>query len=111
MAGENEQKNYLIFYAASFMESLKENIREWEEELAIPEEKIRTFIQSIDRSINLLKLFPEMYENVASIYGFSEPSYRILIGSSYGIFYRIDHENKRILIGNFFKQKQLHLRF
>lgn len=109
MAGENKHEEYLIVYAASFTESLKESIREWAEELSISPEKIRTFVQSIERSINLLKLFPEMYEDVASIYHFFEPTYRILIGKSYGIFYRIDHENKRILIGSLFKQKQLYL--
>lgn len=111
MAGESKREEYLIEYAASFTVSLRKNIREWEEELKISEEKIRRFVQSIDRSISLLKFFPEMYEDVSSVYHFSEPTYRILIGKSYAIFYRINHENRRILIGNLFKQKQLYLHF
>lgn len=57
MAGESKREEYLIEYAASFTVSLRENIREWEEELKISEEKIRGFVQSINRSISLLKFF------------------------------------------------------
>ena len=111
MAGESKWEEYLIEYAESFTVSLREAIRKWEEELKISEEKIRGFVQSINRSISLLKFFPEMYEEVASVYHFSEPTYRILISKSDAIFYRIDHENRRILMGNLFKQKQLYLHF
>lgn len=74
-------KNYTLVYSESFRKSLQENISEWE------------------------------YENVASLYGFDKPTYRILIGKSFAIFYRINQEERTILIGNLFKQKQMHLYF
>ncbi|OJG21488.1 toxin-antitoxin system, toxin component, RelE family [Enterococcus avium] len=52
-----------------------------------------------------------MYEDVSPLYGFDIPTYRILIGQSYAIFYRIDEENHSVLIGKIFKQKQMHLKF
>lgn len=67
------------------------------------------FVQAIYHSFNHLKQVPEMYENVADRYGFDRPIYRILIGKSFAIFYRIIQEEHTILIGNMFKQKQLKL--
>ncbi|MDN6270715.1 MAG: type II toxin-antitoxin system RelE/ParE family toxin, partial [Tetragenococcus koreensis] len=34
-----------------------------------------------------------------------------LIGKTFAIFYRIDKKNSKILIGNFFKQKQMKVQF
>ncbi|MGM0220120.1 type II toxin-antitoxin system RelE/ParE family toxin [Enterococcus sp. AZ126] len=103
--------NFSIEYSESFRLSLRENIREWSEEYFFTDEKISTFIQSIYKSIELTKVFPNMHENVASIYNFKIPTYRMLIGKNYAIFYRINEHEKNILVGNIFHQKQMHITF
>ncbi|QXJ58975.1 type II toxin-antitoxin system RelE/ParE family toxin [Enterococcus raffinosus] len=103
--------NYTLVYSESFRKSLQENISEWEKELLLTDEKITQFVHAIYHSLNRLKQFPEMYENVAGLYDFDKPTYRILIGKSFAIFYRINQEERTILIGNLFKQKQMHLYF
>ncbi|EFK80414.1 hypothetical protein HMPREF9269_1541 [Ligilactobacillus salivarius ACS-116-V-Col5a] len=52
-----------------------------------------------------------MYEEVSSKYGFSVKTYRIVIGKSYAIFYRIDEKNNNILVGRIFQSKQMKLEF
>jgi plasmid stabilization system protein ParE len=56
-------------------------------------------------------VFPEMYSDVQDVYNFSESTRRILIGDSYGIFYRVDEENHQLIVGSIFNQKQLHVKF
>lgn len=104
-------KSYQLIYSVSFKNSLIQLISEWENELFLSEEKIKHFVQLIYRSLELLRLFPKMHEDVSPLYGFDIPTYRILIGQSYAIFYRIDEENYSVLIGKIFKQKQMHLKF
>lgn len=103
--------DYKLVYSRSFKNSLEEIIHEWEFDLCLSEEKIAHFVKNIYRSLELLKLFPEMHEEVSDLYGFNQPTYRILIGKAYAIFYRIDVQSKEILIGNIYKQRQLHLKF
>ena len=102
-------EKYTLIYSEYFKKSLQANIFEWQNELLLPDEKIRQFVQAIYHSFNHLKQFPEMYENVADRYGFDRPTYQILIGKSFALFYRINQEEHSILIGNMFKQKQLKL--
>ena len=104
-------KSYQLIYSVSFKNSLLQLISEWENELFLSEEKIKHFVQLIYRSLELLRLFPKMHEDVSPLYVFDIPTYRILIGQSYAIFYRIDEENYSVLIGKIFKQKQMHLKF
>lgn len=102
-------EKYTLIYSESFKKSLQANIFEWQNELLLPDEKIRQFVQAIYHSFNHLKQVPEIYENVADRYGFDRSTYRILIGKSFALFYRIIQEEQTILIGNMFKQKQLKL--
>jgi len=104
-------ESYQLVYSVSFKNSLIQLISEWENDLFLSEEKIKNFVQLIYRSLELLKLFSKMHEEVSPLYGFDIPTYRILIGQSYAIFYQIDEENHSILIGKIFKQKQMHLKF
>ncbi|AYW50222.1 type II toxin-antitoxin system RelE/ParE family toxin [Tetragenococcus halophilus] len=104
-------KEFEIVYTESFRNSLNTNIDEWETKLFLSEEKIRHFVQLIYQSLEQLKAFPEMYEEVSALYGLEKPTYRVLIGKTFAIFYRIDKKNSKILIGNFFKQKQMKVQF
>lgn len=104
-------ENYTLIYSESFKNSLEANILEWKTELSISEERTRQFVQAIYHALEHLKQFPEMYENVARLYGFDVPTYRILIGKSFAIFYRSNHEEQTVLIGNMFNKKQMHLKF
>lgn len=81
-------EKYTLIYSESFKNSLQENISE-----------------------NQLKRFPEMYEDGTRLYGFATPTYRILIGKNFAVFYRIDQKERTVLIGNIFKQKLMKLLF
>ena len=93
-------KEYTLVYSKSFRTSLETIIEEWENELALSPASIKRFvgaIQKVFRTNN--KNFPTMHEEVSEIYGMDIPTYRIVIGKSYALFYRIDHEKKEILVG------------
>ncbi|GBD79603.1 hypothetical protein TEHD86_0537 [Tetragenococcus halophilus subsp. halophilus] len=100
-----------IVYTESFRSSLNDNLVEWETELFLSKEKIRHFVQLIYQSLEMLKTFPEMHEEVSRLYGLERPTYRILIGKTFAIFYRVDKKNHKILVGNLFKQKQMRIQF
>ena len=104
-------EKYALICSESFKNGLQENISEWKNELFLSDEKIHQFVYAIYASLNQLKQFPEMYEDVARLYGFDTPTYRILIGKSFTIFYRIDQKERTVLIGNIFKQKLMKLLF
>jgi predicted NUDIX family NTP pyrophosphohydrolase len=70
----------------------KKLIYEWEVELEIPLEKIRKFVQSIEASLRMVSEFPEMHEEISSVYSLSELTYRILIGKQFALFYRLNHD-------------------
>jgi len=102
---------YKLTYSNSFTVSLERLIYEWEVELEFPLEKIRKFVQSIEASLRMVSEFPEMHEEVSSIYNLSELTYRILIGKQFALFYRLNHDKKEILVGSIFKQKQMRIGF
>lgn len=104
-------KEYNLVYAKSFADSLSELIDTWENELFLLPETINKFVSNIQKSLELATIFPEMYEEVSSKYGFTVKTYRIVIGKSYAIFYRIDEKNNNILVGRIFQSKQLKLEF
>ena len=98
-------------YIESFRLSLRKHIQEWSKEYFFTDEKITTFVQSIYKAIELTKIVPEMHEETSAIYNFNSPTYRILIGKNYAIFYRIDRSTKKIMLGNMYYQRQLHVLF
>ncbi|MGC4518314.1 type II toxin-antitoxin system RelE/ParE family toxin [Enterococcus faecium] len=104
-------KEYTLVYSKSFQTSLETIIEEWENELAISPASIKRFVGAIQKALELTKNFPTMHEEVSEIYGMDIPTYRIVIGKSYALFYRIDHEKKEILVGRIFQSKQMKLGF
>ncbi|MDH6365815.1 hypothetical protein M2139_002847 [Enterococcus sp. PF1-24] len=102
---------YSVVYSHSFVESLSKHIIFWEKELKLSQESINKFIKIIYTSIELLKIFPKKHPEVSNIYHFSEPTYRITIGKSFAIFYRLNDEKKEIYMGNIFSTKQINLAF
>ena len=102
---------YNIVYSDHFIENLEDLINYWEVELNFTPEKIKMFIQSIDRSLKAVRAFPEMHEEISEIYDLLVPTYRILIGKEYAIFYRLNHDEKKILVGGIFSQKQMRIHF
>jgi plasmid stabilization system protein ParE len=106
-------KEYTLVYSKSFQTSLETIIEEWENELALSPASIKRFVGAIQKALEeLTKNFPTMHEEVSEIYGMDIPTYRIVIGKSYALFYRIDHEKKKeILVGRIFQSKQMKLGF
>jgi plasmid stabilization system protein ParE len=107
-------KEYTLVYSKSFQTSLETIIEEWENELALSPASIKKrFVGAIQKALELTKNFPTMHEEVSEIYGMDIPTYRIVIGKSYALFYRIDHEKKKkeILVGRIFQSKQMKLGF
>ncbi|MEB7868693.1 type II toxin-antitoxin system RelE/ParE family toxin [Enterococcus faecium] len=102
-------KEYTLVYSKSFQTSLETIIEEWENELALSPASIKRFVGAIQEALELTKNFPTMHEEVSEIYGMDIPTYRIVIGKSYVLFYRIDHEKKEILVGRIFQSKQMKL--
>ncbi len=104
-------KEYTLVYSKSFQQSLSNLINEWEYELLLSTATIKRFVGAIQKALELTKTFPKMYEEVSQIYGMDTPTYRIVIGKSYALFYRIDYEKKEILVGRIFQSKQMKLDF
>ncbi|MET2118334.1 type II toxin-antitoxin system RelE/ParE family toxin [Enterococcus faecium] len=104
-------EEYTLVYSKSFQTSLETIIEEWENELALSPESIKRFVGAIQKALELTKTFPKMYEEVSEIYGMDIPTYRIVIGKSYALFYRINHAKKEILVGRIFQSKQMKLDF
>lgn len=101
----------IITYSRHFSESLAEQIGTWETELFFPERQITRFVVAISNSLELLKTLPHTHEDITERYGFDQPPFRILIGRSHGIFYRVNEDRKEILVGGLFHQKQMRLKF
>lgn len=97
-------------YSLSFDAGVQKLLIGWSE-LGFSEDKIKSFLQSIDRATQRLAAFPEMHEEVSKIYNLSEPTRRLLIGKQYAIFYRVDYGQKIILVGSIFSQKQMKVQF
>jgi plasmid stabilization system protein ParE len=102
-------QEYRLVFSKSFKTSLENTIDEWENELLLSPESIRRFVRTIQKALELTKTFPKMYEEVSQIYGMEEETYRLMIGKSYAIFYRINEEKKTIHVGQLFLQKQMKL--
>lgn len=104
-------KEYTLVYSKSFQQSLSNLINEWENELLLSQASIKRFVGAIQKALELTKTFPKMYEEVSNIYGMDTSTYRIVIGKSYALFYRIAHEKKEIFVGRIFQFKQMKLDF
>lgn len=104
-------KEYTLVYSQNFQQSLSNLIDEWENELLLSPDSIKRFVGAIQKSLELTKTFPKMYEEVSKIYGMDTPTYRIIIGKSYALFYRINHERKEIFVGRIFQSKQMKIDF
>lgn len=102
---------YNLIYSDSFVMSLERLIYNWEFELGFSKERIKVFVQSIEHSLKMVSEFPNMYKEVSHIYNLNSPTYRILIGKQYAIFYRLNIEDKEILVGSIFSQKQMRITF
>ena len=50
-------------------------------------------------------------QDVTNLYGFTEQTYRLLIGSSYGIFYRINSKKNIIIVGAIFGTSEMKVKF
>lgn len=74
--------------------------------MGISQEKIQQFVTSIQRTLDLATVFLQMYEEVSDIYHFTQPTYRIVIGKSYALFYRMSEAKKEIYVGRLLQIKQ-----
>ncbi|EPM6972964.1 type II toxin-antitoxin system RelE/ParE family toxin [Enterococcus hirae] len=104
-------EEYTLVYSKSFQTSLETIIEEWVNELTLSPVSIKRFVGAIQKALELTKNFPTMHEEVSGIYGMDIPTYRIVIGKSYALFYWIDPEKKEILVGRIFQSKQMKLEF
>lgn len=102
---------YRIKYSKSFVNSLSKQIDYWETQLFISQEQIENYISLIYKNIKLLANFPYICQNVKDIYHFSQATYKMPIGKQYAIFYRVDEENKIVMIGSLFHNKQMQIKF
>lgn len=102
---------FQLVYSVGFSISLEQTIFQWENELGISQEKIQQFVTSIQRALDLATVFLQMYEEVSDIYHFTQPTYRIVIGKSYALFYRMSEAKKEIYVGRLLQIKQFKARF
>ena len=100
-----------IKYTSHFATSLDQIISYWQTQLKLSTEKIDQFTFHIDKKIRLLKDFPRLGQDVTNLYGFTEQTYRLLIGSSYGIFYRINSKKNIIIVGAIFGTSEMKVKF
>ncbi len=107
MAGDKMK----IKYTPSFADSLEHTILYWQNELKLSTVKIHQFTSHIDKKIKLIGTYPGIGTDVTELYGFEKQTYRILIGHSYGIFYRLDQANNQIIIGAIFNTAEMKVKF
>ena len=100
-----------IKYTSHFATSLDQIISYWQTQLKLSPEKIDQFTFHIDKKIRLLKDFPRLGQDVTNLHGFTEQTYRLLIGSSYGIFYRINSKKNIIIVGAIFGTSEMKVKF
>ena len=100
-----------IKYTSHFATSLDQIISYWQTQLKLSPEKIDQFTFHIDKKIRLLKDFPRLGQDVTNLYGFTEQTYRLLIGSRYGIFYRINSKKNIIIVGAIFGTSEMKVKF
>lgn len=100
-----------IKYTSSFIYALDKIIKYWQYQLLINTPTIKQFTNHIHKKIHLLSFSPKMGQDVSELYGFDEPTHRILIGHSYAIFYRIDFQTETIIIGLIASTSQMKVKF
>jgi mRNA-degrading endonuclease RelE of RelBE toxin-antitoxin system len=110
LVGVNKIDKYEILFSPNFDKSLIRNIDFWRE-LEIPEEKITKYIQNIFLIIKTLEDSPYQFPVISNIYNFDSEIRRVKIGKNYAIFFKIDEMNKKIIIGSFYNQKQMNIKF
>lgn len=100
-----------VKYTNHFAQSLQQIIFYWINNLHISKDKVQRFVRQIEYKIDLLKHFPKMGQDVTELYQLERPTYRLLIGKSYEIFYRIDKQHQLIIIGSIFSADQMKIKF
>ncbi|MBB1078507.1 type II toxin-antitoxin system RelE/ParE family toxin [Limosilactobacillus sp. STM2_1] len=100
-----------IRYTSHFAASLDKIILYWQNQLKLSPEKINAFTVHIEKKIRLLENFPKLGQDVTDLYHFRKQTYRLLIGNSYGIFYRIDPTNNVIIVGAIFGTAEMKIKF
>ena len=100
-----------IRYTRQFGNSLEQIIDYWQDKLQLSSTTISRFTDHISQKIGLLKDFPRMGTEITGLYQFEQTTYRLLIGHSYEIFYRIDKENNSIVVGSIFSTVQVKVKF
>ncbi|MFT9269783.1 MAG: type II toxin-antitoxin system RelE/ParE family toxin [Liquorilactobacillus nagelii] len=100
---------YELRYSESFQKSLEATISYWQQKIELSDDKISEFVSSIYKSTEALKRYPYLAENVATKYGFNQPTYRVVIGKSYAFFYRVNQ--KKVEIGSLYNTKQMKVSF
>lgn len=98
-----------IRYTQSFADSLEQIILYWQDQLLLSSQRIAQFTDHLNHKINLLKDYPQMGTNVTELYHLNTRTYRLLIGHSYAIFYRIN--DNCIVIGSIFSTSQMEIKF
>lgn len=111
MVGGSEMADFTIGYTQQFYQSLVELVSWWEEELLFTEAEISRFVTLIYDSLQKVRHFPQMYPEVSEVYGFTQPTHRIVIGKALALFYRVDEARQVIVVGRIFQTKQLKLQF
>ena len=107
MVGEKMKIKYTSHFAAS----LDQIISYWQIQLKLSPEKIDQFTFLFDKKIRILRDFPKLGQDVTNLYGFTKQTYRLLIGSSYGIFYRISSKKNIIIVGAIFGTSEMKVKF
>lgn len=100
-----------IKYTDHFAASLDRIISYWQNQLKLSPERIDEFTFYIDKKIRLLRDFPGIGQDVTDLYGFTDQTYRLLIGNSYGIFYRINSKEDIIIVGAIFGTSEIQVKF
>lgn len=101
---------YTLIYSTQFRKSLRRMIDYWKYSLLISDKRVDKYIKLICSSVETLKQFPYIYEDISDVYKFDQPTDRILIGDSYAIFYRMNEEKNIVLVGNVFGQRVMQVK-
>ncbi|WP_048001016.1 toxin RelE [Lactiplantibacillus herbarum] len=102
---------YDLKYTDSFKVALQTTIDYWQSELKLSEERIRNFIESIYKNLQKLREYPFLAPDVSGVYGFAVPTFRIVIGRSYAIFYRVNQKQQIVEIGALFNTSKMQVPF
>ena len=97
-----------IRYTQGFANSLEQIILYWQNQLSLSPRKIIQFVDHINQKIGLLSEFPQMGTDVTELYHLDTKTYRLLIGHSYAIFYRV--KGDLITVGAIFSAPQMKIK-